>query len=80
MEVNELTDQQALRVMRAEYQRMETQLDLAKKRLAALLWLHGPMQLPKTFKHIPNDLYVHERADGKNIVLTATLTTRRRVS
>lgn len=80
MDVTELTEQQAMREMRAEYQRMETQLHQAKRLLAALLWVHGPMELPKGLKGVPDGVFVHERVAGGKVMLTATLTTPRRPS
>lgn len=77
MDVTELSDQQALRQLRAEYQRMETKLQMAQQQLAALLWCHGPLALPVDKKHIPKDLRINQRRDGKNVVLSAIMTTAR---
>lgn len=80
MELNEVTDQQALRQLRAEIQRMETRLQMAQQQLAAILWCHGPLALPVDKKHIPNELRVNQRRDGKNVVLSAIMTTARVVA
>lgn len=77
MEIKELTDQQALREMRAEYQRIETRLFIAERRLAAVLWCHGPMEIPKSSALIPSNVVINERSTGNSATLSVTMTTHR---
>lgn len=80
MVMTEHIEQKDLQRMRAEYQRMETRLEQAKQRLAALLWVHGPMDITKNNKGILADLAVHERNTGGKTVLSAVLTSKRVLS
>lgn len=46
MEIEYLSNEQAAWVMRAQIQRMETEIENLRKKLAALLIVNGPQELP----------------------------------
>lgn len=77
MEVIELTDKELLGILRAEYQRMETRLHNAERKLATLLWCNGPMDVPASTASIPKDLRVTERLRGGKVRLSAVMLSQR---
>lgn len=74
MDVKEISEDQLIRELRAEYRRMETKLHEVHRTLAALLWQHGPMGINPN--DVPTGLIVNTKQQSRRLVLSATLPRR----